>query len=145
MLSEYHSEALAAWSLRNRVWDYLIKPIKPRELLNRLEVLSKLPVSITGRRSHIPPSSIPVELRWSPAIRKKTALALSYIEHYYHERISLSSVSQLCGMTPCTFSRTFSQEHDTSFREYLLRYRTGGWLHKVYQEKQERRWRSVET
>ncbi|MGB9151296.1 MAG: response regulator, partial [Burkholderiales bacterium] len=42
MLTEHHSSELEVWALRNRVWDYLVKPLAPRELEHSLQTLMRL-------------------------------------------------------------------------------------------------------
>ena len=39
MITEEHSESLAVWALRARVWDYLVKPVDLSYLLSRVDVL----------------------------------------------------------------------------------------------------------
>lgn len=40
LLTENHTEELAIWALRTRVWDYFVKPVNPEELLANISVLS---------------------------------------------------------------------------------------------------------
>jgi AraC-like DNA-binding protein len=127
MLTEYHSENLAIWSFRTRVWDYLIKPIPVSELLSRIEALSKLSGGIRGplsRQSLMPHYAIPNELSFRFPVRKKrTAPAVSYIETHYQEKIRVNEVAALCRMDMFTFSRQFKKEQGITFRDYLIRYR----------------------
>jgi len=39
MLTDAHSETLAVWALRVRVWDYLVKPLPAVEISSRIEAL----------------------------------------------------------------------------------------------------------
>ncbi|HNL43062.1 MAG TPA: response regulator, partial [Ottowia sp.] len=39
MFTDYHTEALAVWALRHRVWDYRVKPVTVSTLRRLFEVL----------------------------------------------------------------------------------------------------------
>ena len=124
MLTEQHSEALAVWALRNRVWDYLVKPLSHQELLKSAE--SSLSISQTGqpsRQCSLAPNPIPTDLRFRTCQRKMTLPALSFVEKHYHKKIYEEEVAQLCGMNTSTFSRGFKKEHEMTFRDYLINYR----------------------
>jgi YesN/AraC family two-component response regulator len=127
MLTEYHSENLAIWSFRTRVWDYLVKPIPVSELLIRVEALCTLSGSIRGpasRRSLMPHNPTPNEPSFRcPTLKKRTSLAVSYIETHYQEKIHVNKVAALCHMEMFTFSRHFKKEHGITFRDYLIRHR----------------------
>ncbi len=121
MLTEQHSEALAVWALRNRVWDYLVKPLSHQELLKSAE--SSLSMPPAGRRGNRLPNPIPADLRVNIQQRKMTLPALSFVEKHCHEKIAARDVAQLCGMNTSTFSRAFKKEHGITFRDYLVNYR----------------------
>ncbi|QVM87874.1 response regulator [Pseudomonas lalucatii] len=61
MLTLQHSEALAVWAFRTRVWDYLVKPVSEQELWRRIrQLLQVLPTNlVTGRRIAMPAPLIP--------------------------------------------------------------------------------------
>lgn len=42
MFTEQHSEALAVWALRARVWNYFVKPVAPDAVLPSLACLARL-------------------------------------------------------------------------------------------------------
>lgn len=42
MFTEQHSEALAVWALRARVWNYFVKPVTPDAVLPSLDSLARL-------------------------------------------------------------------------------------------------------
>ncbi len=124
MVTEQHSEALAVWALRNRLWDYLVKPLSRQELLNSAESSLFARQGQLGEREITRiPSPVPVDLRLNTRQRKSTLAACSFIEKHCHEKIAEKEVASLCGMTPCTFSRVFKKEHGITFRDYLIRYR----------------------
>ncbi len=124
MLTEQHSEALAVWALRNRVWDYLVKPLSHQELLKSAESSLSLPqTGLSGRQNSRVPNPIPAELRFNVQQRKMTLPARSFVEKHCHEKIAEKDVAQLCGMNTSTFSRAFKKEHGITFRDYLINYR----------------------
>ncbi len=122
MLTEQHSEALAVWALRNRLWDYLVKPLSRQELLSSAESSISLQAGDTSQPvERVNP--IPVDLRLNTRPRKATLAACSFVEKHCHEKITEKEVASLCGMNTCTFSRVFKREHGMTFRDYLINYR----------------------
>jgi YesN/AraC family two-component response regulator len=127
MLTGYHSEALAVWALRTRVWDYLVKPVSAEEVSCRIDRLSR-PANIPGSNlaeSEVTTTEpIPFEVRvFSPTERQITLPAVSYVEKHYSDKIELGVVSGQCGLRPGQFSRIFKKERGVTFREFLIRYR----------------------
>lgn len=128
MLTEQHSEALAVWALRGRVWDYLVKPLAAEEICHRVTHLSKLlkdEVNHTPRKMLMPQHTIPIEARFRATRENHKCLfpVMNYIETHYHEKIPFNELAELCGMRASQFSRLFKREHGMTFREFLIRYR----------------------
>lgn len=128
MLTEYHSEAVAVWALRARVWDYIVKPVSVEEFSSRIADVVRLVTSRGGegkRVNFMPPPPIPMEVRFYVAHSKgkRTSPALSFVETNYPEKIKLGDVARLCGVGPFQFSRTFKRENGMTFQEFLMRYR----------------------
>ena len=120
MLTEYHSEALAIWALRNRVAEYLVLPVTEAELVNSLKTILANQWEMMTHPTVIP---IPRELRFRRASFQKTAAALTYVETHYTQAVREETVAALCNMGVSTFSRVFKQEQGRTFREYLLGFR----------------------
>lgn len=116
MLTEYHSEALAVWALRNHVTNYLVVPISQHELVGSVEEAMTASNSQGG-------NPIPNELRFRTLASTKTAPAVDYVATHYHEVVREETVAALCGMCISSFSRTFKKEQGKTFREYVLDYR----------------------
>jgi len=133
MLTEYHSESLAVWALRSRVWDYLVKPVTDDDLLSRIGPLTQL-FSTTNpdgtRRNVMPPSPIPIEARFCGHLSGQSDIhaAIAYVETHFHEKVTLSDIACLCGMSATQFSRVFKRQQGQTFREFLLQYR----IHKSF-------------
>lgn len=127
MLTEYHSEALAVWALRTRVWDYFVKPVSSRDLADRVARILSLStgcLEAAARVNAMPAPPVPAELRFrGPAARRSVQAAISYIEANYAERIPLETVARLCGLGPFQFCRAFKREQGSTFQGFLARQR----------------------
>lgn len=122
-----HSESLAVWAFRARVWDYLVKPLSHRELsrcLTSLRALLESPRRRT-RLVYSKSSPIPQENRVTPRSTTPTELmpALAYIESNFRDKITSTQVARVCSMDSFKFSRSFKAAFNITFKEYLLRVR----------------------
>lgn len=130
MLTEQHSEALVIWVLRLHIWDYFIKPIQPRDLVASAATIlaqeafpqDKIPL-LPHQPLNILLNHICVELRSRPSQNKKTYPAQSFVKNHYHEKIYEEAMAQLCRMNVSTFSRSFKQEYQINFSNYVINYR----------------------
>lgn len=135
LITTYHSEALAVWALRARVWDYIVKPYSLEDVLRTLELLSKA----RRRQSRKPRKVIaPIKdaLRAPPFSRltgKEKAILRTkcYIERHLGEKIQQASLAKQCGMSLSHFSRAFRQICGVGFSEFLLRTRIEKALHRL--------------
>ena len=126
MLTVEHSEALAVWAFRSRLWNYFVKPVPQAELLESLRSLATL-----GLRSSPPRAApavhavIPDNLPTQPVRPEVARLqpALRYVAAHYHQRVSADAVAAACGLTRFEFSRRFREAFKTTFRDYLMRVR----------------------
>lgn len=118
MLTEYHSEALAIWALRNHVSNYLVVPISQHELVGSVEEAMTASNTQGG-------NPIPNELRFRSIACHKTAAAVSYVKSHYHEAVREETLAEVCNMGVSAFSRIFRKEQGKTFRDYLLDYRIG--------------------
>src|SRR5688572_11196541 len=126
MLTVDHSEALAVWAFRSRMWNYFAKPIAQAELLESLRSLANLgqrgtpprtaPTVHASMPDNLPIQPVPPDVaRLQPALR--------YVAAHYHQRVSADAVAQACGLTRFAFSRRFRETFQTTFRAYLMRVR----------------------
>jgi len=129
MLTEQHSEDLAVWAFRERVSDYLVKPISEVQAKRTLDALTRLlqsPSSGTSRRVEMPKVPLPMEARFRAHDSQQLALrpAINYVEANFRTKINAGMVASLCGMSPCGFSRAFKAAYNITFQEFMMRLRT---------------------
>jgi YesN/AraC family two-component response regulator len=128
MITEAHSEELAVWAFRARVWNYLVKPVPLRELKVNLSQLSKLavrrrdsdPRSIERPAAMLPAAQSPKEERPEVVMMKRAA---EYIHLNFMSRLSIGALARECSMDRFAFSRLFRRTYGCSYRDYVMRLR----------------------
>ena len=128
MLTVQHSEALAVWAFRSRVWDYLVKPLECSEIERCVHSLDEMLVlrrsQSTPRLAAIPGATIPEEHRSGGRDGSLTlAPSVSYVEQNYPSKITSAKAAELCGLSAFQFSRSFKDVYDVTFQEYVMRFR----------------------
>jgi YesN/AraC family two-component response regulator len=126
MLTREHSEALAVWAFRARVWNYLVKPVSQQELKENFRALAGLGGRIAQPRAvQMLESTVPADLPPEPVSPEKARLrpAIDYVARHYHAIVSATAAARLCGLTRFEFSRKFRAAFKMTFREHLLRVR----------------------
>lgn len=127
MITVSHSEELAVFALRMRVWDYLVMPVSGEELSMRFAMLSRILESPDGNamgHSNAPVGSDGGDCRVQGLPQQKCiAPALGFVEENLPEKISLGAVARLCGMGRFQFSRAFKQVQGITFQEFLMQRR----------------------
>lgn len=128
MITEHHSEALAIWALRARVWDYLVKPITFDDLCRRITTLSSFrqrPSSAHTRNMVLPYQTASSITGIDAPLPRKQPLhrAIEYFDENYQDKVSISVLAQLCNMSPSQFTRAFKREFGATVRTYLVSYR----------------------
>lgn len=123
MFTEEHSEALAVWALRSRVWNYFVKPVdieSVRDTVLRLRHLQSL--NGTGEpREVLPPAPLPAVSRFAAADpRAAIQPALAYLERAVGGTVSQREAAAACGMTTSTFSRAFKRTIGITFQDYVI-------------------------
>lgn len=125
MLTESHSEALAVWALRTRVWDYFVAPVDPAALRERLSALAILATTRPLPRTNVcPVPTLPREL--SVRTRRSadvTRVAFNYLQLHFDEPLSAGRMAALCHLSTSEFCRAFKRQHGMPFGEALLRCR----------------------
>jgi len=127
MATLQHSEALAVWAFRTRVWDYLVKPSAPAEIDRVCSALSELTELRAGSHLRKPlkgATALPTEVRFfGETDRQEVRPAIEYIHSHFAEKISETTVAALCGMNRFQFSRAFSKTQGITFNDYLIGHR----------------------
>ncbi|WP_129777851.1 helix-turn-helix transcriptional regulator [Peristeroidobacter soli] len=128
MLMSQQSADVVLWALRARIFDVLLKPLTPRDVLRCVERLSPV---LEARRTQqtranaTGAEAIPDEARYHARrnSRGKLDTVLGYIEKNYAQPISEQDVAKECGLSPFEFSRAFRAAHGVTFRDYLAEWR----------------------
>ncbi len=127
MLTVDHSEALAVWSFRARVWNYLVKPLPEQEWRSNLQVLSRIAAIGPRQRRELRLPGPAVAQLGKPnraALAHQAVLpAIRYVEQHYNESFTAERMAALCEMSPFRFSREFRKALGNTFQDYVLRYR----------------------
>ncbi|MBI3595476.1 MAG: response regulator transcription factor [Nitrospirae bacterium] len=128
MVTHYHSEELAVWAFRARVWDYMVQPLSLEEMALRLETLFKICNQRNDSYTRTMYSScqlIPVAFRFigHPLKKRMTLPAISFIEKNFGDKIRVRMLAELCTLTPAQFSLAFKKENGISIREHLIQFR----------------------
>jgi DNA-binding NtrC family response regulator len=80
-VTEQHSEALAIWALRSRVWDYFVKPLVTAEIFHCIESLKAVIAEQSRgapRKAILPPHAIPADARFRGGSQKKMPLMQAF-------------------------------------------------------------------
>lgn len=128
MLISQQSADVVLWALRTRIFDVLLKPLTPRDVLRCVQRLSPV---LEARRNQSTRTNatgaeaIPDEARYRAKrnLRGKLAGVLGYIAKNYAQPISEQELAKDCGMSPFEFSRAFHAAHGVTFRDYLSEHR----------------------
>jgi len=130
MFTEQHSEDLAVWAFRSKLWDYIVKPVKDSQvqhIMKSLQALLDQKDLTNGHRKaiHKQSTTIPNEVRFRATPKKQSALSsvADYINNHLSEKISEKSVADQCKMSLFNFSRSFKSEFKITFQQYLTQQR----------------------
>ncbi len=128
MITSTHSEDLAVWAFRARVWNYLVKPVPLRELKSNLEQLAKIALRRegVGRQIERPGAMLPLASTEQTSGSTEKAVMQRIIENLRRDhttRLSISQLARECGMSRFSFARLFRNSFGCSCREYVMRLR----------------------
>jgi YesN/AraC family two-component response regulator len=111
ILSGYGEFSYAQKALRYGVREYLLKPCRSSDILNKLFEIAD---AIQGKRMQ-PPSNA------NPMVEK----AKGYIDEHYYEKLTLQRVADELGITPGYLSTLFSMHGENGFVDFLNMVRIG--------------------
>ena len=127
MLTVQHSEALAIWAFRNKVFDYLVKPVSTYDAARCEAGLTRALEqrrTQTPRKAAVHPDRIPDEVAYLPKPDEHTlAPAIQYIEKNFRACVRSEAIAAICDLTPFRFSRLFKETFGLTFRDYLINFR----------------------
>ena len=129
MFTEYHTEALAIWAFRCRVWDYRVKPVSADTLVRLIQAagafVRRVALDGGGLAPALPPGLLAPagHLRRPLTAAPRTAAAMAWIGEHYAEPCPVKTVADLCHLSESEFSRAFHREHGVSYLRFLLHYR----------------------
>ena len=124
-----HSEELALWALRNRMWDYQYKPLDQHQTKAiKMNLLEHMALRDNGHFISAPlghGSACPKSITQSAnnSHRKVINAAVNYVEENYRNKINDAETGKQCGVTCFQFRRIFQKHFNQTFQEYLLNYR----------------------
>ncbi|MFO1322088.1 MAG: helix-turn-helix domain-containing protein [Burkholderiales bacterium] len=124
MLTESHSESLAVWALRARVWDYLVAPVGVDGLRERLRALDTIADAMCGRVNACPVPPLPPEVQVrARRIATATRAAHEYLQAHFNEPLGTRKMAERCHLSTSEFCRAYKREHGIPFGESVLRQR----------------------
>ena len=127
MITGCHSEPLALWALRIRVWDLLIKPVLIGEIsrcITTLDALTRQRRLEPAREIRFPQQTAQaLSTPEDPVSEGRTQPAILYVASHFNYPIPLERVASLCRLSPTQFCRVFRQENGVSFVQHLVGYR----------------------
>lgn len=117
VLTAYSDFSYAQKAVRLRVFEYLLKPIKPTDFkqvfCRMLDEVQKKPA---------PAEAEPEKESPKPKIERQYFIeeSLKYIQDHFKERLTLESVASKVFVNPKYFSHVFKREMGISFTEYVI-------------------------
>jgi AraC-like DNA-binding protein len=128
MFTEQHSEALAVWALRTRIWDYFVKPVIDNSVTASLDRLNQLLAESPNRdpRTTIQQTHpLPDDARFQKhrGEDKSVDAAAAYIDQHLADKLMQAKIAELCGTNSYQLSRAFKRVYGITFQEYILRRR----------------------
>ncbi len=125
MLTEEHSEQLAVWAFRTRVWNYFSKPVTLREFSSNLSQIAKVlsQRGTSARQPENPGSLLPADLAGKPADDDVMERVAEALRHNYANRLRAADLAREFKLSRFQFSRLFKRRFGHTFRDYLTRVR----------------------
>lgn len=127
MLTAHHSEQLAVWAYRNRVLDYLVRPVSTEDILRCKGLLQAIQTAENGQsgRTIIDyQSNIPVEIPVGQQTGNvRLAPAVQFVQKNFQQQVRNVEIAALCGMSSFHFCHEFTETYSLTFQEFVLRYR----------------------
>ncbi|MCE8027993.1 DNA-binding response regulator [Halomonas daqingensis] len=129
MITQAHSESLAVWAFRARVWDYFVQPVDLARFMGVVGSLYQLrslsPATQERKQAPDVANRIPPEARLrcctsGSSQQLQLERAISYIEQHLHQKLAQAEVAAQCGITSFQLSRLFRKLTGNTFQGFLL-------------------------
>ena len=133
MITEEHSEDLAIWAFRARVWNYFAKPVSIREFNRNLTQLAKVMGArgSSSREIERPSSTFPGQSVADGDSQGVVDLIAETMRRDYAKELRAGDLAQSLKMSRFQFCRLFKRSFGCSFRTYLTRLRIGSACHML--------------
>ncbi|WP_315080707.1 response regulator [uncultured Clostridium sp.] len=116
MITAYDDFELVRKALVLGVDDYILKPIKPTELI---DALNNIFVNLKINKDTYMEKSVN-ELKEMPV-----KAAIEYIQDNLEEKVSLEKMASICNLSTCYFSKLFKREMGVNFSVYVNEKKVG--------------------
>ncbi|NFS93699.1 response regulator [Clostridium botulinum] len=110
MITAYDDFELVHKALLLGVNDYILKPIKPSELI---DAINNIFVNLKINKDTYVEKSVN-ELKEVPI-----KAAIEYIQNNFDEKVSLEQMASICNLSPCYFSKVFKKAVGVNFVSYV--------------------------
>ncbi|WP_252237305.1 response regulator [Clostridium sp. ZBS17] len=110
MITAYDDFELVHKALLLGVNDYILKPIKPSELI---DAINNIFVNLKINKDTYVGKSVN-ELKEVPI-----KAAIEYIHNNFDEKVSLEQMASICNLSPCYFSKVFKKAVGVNFVSYV--------------------------
>ncbi|MBN1052436.1 MULTISPECIES: response regulator [unclassified Clostridium] len=110
MITAYDDFELVHKALLLGVNDYILKPIKPSELI---DAINNIFVNLKINKDTYMEKSVN-ELKEVPI-----KAAIEYIHNNFDEKVSLEQMASICNLSPCYFSKVFKKAVGVNFVSYV--------------------------
>ncbi|NFI95292.1 response regulator [Clostridium botulinum] len=110
MITAYDDFELVHKALLLGVNDYILKPIKPSELI---DAINSIFVNLKINKDTYVEKSVN-ELKEVPI-----KAAIEYIQNNFDEKVSLEQMASICNLSPCYFSKVFKKAVGVNFVSYV--------------------------
>jgi YesN/AraC family two-component response regulator len=117
ILSAYSDFSYAQKAISNRVFEYLLKPVKPTVFK---EVFLNMLKTIPESNGSIPDSSEDKRMEATEEKQFFIEEAVKFIKEHYKEKLTLEMVASKVFVNPKYFSHVFKKEMGVSFTEYVV-------------------------
>jgi YesN/AraC family two-component response regulator len=125
MVTEEHSEGLAVWAFRARVWNYFAKPVSVLEFNRNLAQLAKFSANQGSERREVerPGNMFPVQPADATGPQAMIERVAEVVQRDYASGLRVDDLARSLNLNRFQFNRLFQRRFGCSFRTYVTRLR----------------------